>query len=86
MSQKNAEIKVALDAFDVDTARALLRDALREADAETYYLASRAALDDHQKQEFLEKAVDLDPFHDKARAALKLLHGEAVITPPRFRY
>ena len=72
MSGLNTEIKSAIDSFDMDKARELLRDALKEADAETYYLASKAAIDDEQKQEFLEKAVEADPFHDKARKALRL--------------
>jgi hypothetical protein len=73
MSEKNAEIKAAIDGFDLTTARQLLRDALKEADAETYFLASRAAVDDEQKREFLEKAVKEDPFHEQARAALNKL-------------
>src|SRR5690606_34928746 len=71
MSALNAEIKKALDSFDIDRARELLRQALKEADAKTYFLASRAALDDTQKQEFLTKALELDPFHENARKALK---------------
>lgn len=70
MSQKNAEIKAAIDAFDMDKARELLRDALKEADAETYYLASRAAIDDDQKREFWEKVVEADPFHEKAQGKI----------------
>ncbi|MBI1259440.1 MAG: hypothetical protein GC204_18385 [Chloroflexi bacterium] len=71
MSSLNAEIKAAIDASDVNRARQLLRDALKEADAETYYLASQVAVDDEQRREFLEKAVELDPFHGGARTALK---------------
>lgn len=71
MSSKNAEIKAAIDSFDLPRARELLRDALPEANAETYFLASRAALDEVQRAEFLERAVALDPFHEAARAALR---------------
>lgn len=77
MSSLNAEIKAAIDAFDLETARALLRDAMQDPDGETYYLASRVALDDEQKENFLEKAVALDPFHEKARQALKALTTDA---------
>ncbi len=75
MSSLNDQVKEAIDSFDMPRARELLRDALKQADAETYYLASRVALDDEQKRDFLEKAVALDPFHEKARAALKALSG-----------
>jgi hypothetical protein len=71
MSALNIEIKQAIDSFDMTKARELLRDALKEADAETYYLASLVALDDEQKRGFLEKAVEIDPFHEKARTALR---------------
>jgi hypothetical protein len=71
MSDLNEEIKAAIDSFDTDKARELLREAIPEANAETYYLASKVALDDEQKQEFLEKALELDAFHEKARKALR---------------
>lgn len=71
MSDKNIEIKKAIDSFDVESARTLLREALKEANAETYYLASLVALDDEQKKSFLQKALSIDPFHEKSHAALK---------------
>jgi hypothetical protein len=71
MSSKNSEIKVAIDSFDTAKARDLLREALSEANAETYYLASRVAIDETQKKEFLEKAIALDPFHEASVAALR---------------
>lgn len=73
MSNLNPQIKEAIDSFDLPRARQLLRDALKEADAETFYLASRAALDDEQKHEFLQKALALDPFHEAARKAAQSL-------------
>jgi hypothetical protein len=82
MSSLNPQIKAAIDSFDTSHARELLRDAMKEADAETFYLASRVALDDDQKQEFLEKAVALDPFHEKARAALKQFKSATNGAPP----
>ncbi len=36
MSKLNDEIKAAIDSFDVERARTLLREALQEPDAETY--------------------------------------------------
>ncbi|MCL4253586.1 MAG: hypothetical protein KJ043_07395 [Anaerolineae bacterium] len=63
MSQLNPQIRAKIDSFDLDGARQLLRQALNEADAETYYLASQVALNDNQKRDFLQKAVQLDPFH-----------------------
>lgn len=71
MTKHNDDLKAAIDAMDLDKARRIFRDAQAEADAETYYLAAKIALDDEQKQEFLQKALELDPFHEKARAALK---------------
>jgi hypothetical protein len=74
MSEYNTEIRKAIDSFDVEQARALLRDALKQnADAETYYLASQVALNDSQKKSFLEKALGLDPFHRRASEDLELL-------------
>ncbi len=46
MSRLNTQIKQSIDSFDMSRARELLRDAMKEANAETYYLASLAALDD----------------------------------------
>jgi hypothetical protein len=71
MSDLNDEIRAAIDTSDVDRARALLREALNNTpDADIYYLASLVALSDDQKQRFLKKATELDPFHSEAHAAL----------------
>jgi hypothetical protein len=69
MSHLNDEIKVALDAGDVDKARQLLPEALQEANADTFYLASLAAFDDIQRVDFLEKALKINPFHADAYKA-----------------
>lgn len=71
MSNRNSEIKKAIDSFDTETARSLLREALKEANAETYYLASLVAIDNEQKRVFLQKSVDIDPFFEKSHEALK---------------
>lgn len=85
MSSLNAEIREAISQFDTAKARALLRDALKEATSETYYLASRVALDDAQKLEFLQKAVAADTFNEEARADLrKLLNAPAQTAVPAY--
>lgn len=76
----NSEIKNAIDSFDLDKVRTLLRDAFKEADAETYYFASQVALNDTQKREFLQKAIDKDPFHAEAYKALEALKNESVLS------
>lgn len=73
MSELNPQIKTALDGFDLNTARQLLREALPNADAETYYLASLAAITDDQRLQFLQKANELDPFHEKSVIELNKL-------------
>lgn len=79
MSHLNSEIQDAIDAFDIDKARQLIRDALPEADAETYYLASQVALNDDQKQRFLEQALEKDPFHEKADVELQKIKGNGSV-------
>jgi hypothetical protein len=72
MSNLNDEIRAAIETSDVDRARALLREAFKNnPDADTYYLASQVALNDDQKQKFLVKATEMDPFHSEAHAALR---------------
>lgn len=68
------QIQEALDTFDLETARKLLRIELKEnPTADVYFLAARAAIDDQQRQSFLEKAVEYDPFHQEARTGLQKL-------------
>jgi uncharacterized RDD family membrane protein YckC len=84
VSNLQAEIRAAIAANDPERARELLRQALREApDAETYYLASQVALSEAQKREFLNRALALDPFHERARLALERLKllSQAALTP-----
>ncbi|NDJ51794.1 MAG: hypothetical protein GYB68_01765 [Chloroflexi bacterium] len=80
----NEEIRAAIDSFDIDQARVLLRDALKDnPDAETYYLASMVALNDRQKRNFLEKALEMDPFHAEADEELHRLNsGETTAAAP----
>ena len=78
MTEHLDEIRRALDEFDVDRARALIRDQLKSnPSADLYYYASQVALSEEQKREFLQKAIDLDPFHAEADAALGDLRRDA---------
>lgn len=71
MNNHNDEIRAAINMFDMEKARQLLREELqRNPTAETYYLASLAALNEQQRHTFLQKAVELDPFHIEANAEL----------------
>ncbi|MFN7210320.1 MAG: RDD family protein [Aggregatilineales bacterium] len=75
MRDLHAQIRNAIAINDLERARDLLRQALRESpDAETYYLASQVALSDEQKRDFLGKALERDPFHKEARYALERLN------------
>lgn len=86
MNPADAQIKAAIDAFDLDRARALVRDALRSSPtADTYYLASQVALSDEQRQSFLRQAVSLDPFHSAAQAALAGGAAPAPSPPPVYQ-
>ncbi|MFV9507784.1 MAG: hypothetical protein AB4911_24815 [Oscillochloridaceae bacterium umkhey_bin13] len=82
MNPFNAQIKTAIDTFNVPQARELLREALQhEPDAETYYLAAQVAINPEQQQSFLEKAVALDPFHAAAQTALAQLRATPSAAP-----
>ena len=81
MSDLLDDIRLAIDSFALARARDLLREALKSPTAETYFLAAQVALDEDQKTRFLEQAVALDPFHEKAVAAL----GQQKIDAPPVR-
>ncbi|MCY3779651.1 MAG: RDD family protein [Chloroflexi bacterium] len=71
MSDRLAEIRAAIDSFQMDRARALAATELEEdPSAEAYYLAAMAALKQGQRLTYLEKALELDPAHAGARAEL----------------
>lgn len=79
MHPLEAAIRAALDSFDLELARSHLRTAMNDQPtAEIYYLASLAALNDQQRTMFLQKALDLDPFHAHAFA---LLHPPSAAAP-----
>jgi hypothetical protein len=64
--QELEDIRDAIERAEVKKARELLRDALQNPTADAYYLASQVALGQTQRAEFLEKALELDPFHQQA--------------------
>ncbi len=61
MSDYKSEIRAAIDQFDMDTAQQLLAIALKNPDAEIFYLASLLSLDPLQKNQYLQEAISLDP-------------------------
>ncbi len=71
MTDYHAEIRTAIDQFELEHAQQLLKQALKNPDAETYYLAARLAIDEEQRNDFLQKALALNPFHQKAQQVLK---------------
>lgn len=69
---RTTEIEEAIASNDVSKARKLISSALKnEPDADIYYLASLVALDDNQKSNFINKALELDPFHEEANNSLE---------------
>ena len=71
MADRLAEIRAAINSFQMDRARALADAELaEEPSAEAYYLAALAALQQGQRLTYLEKALELDPAHEGARAEL----------------
>ncbi len=62
MTDRLAEIQVAIDRFQMDRARELIAEELEEnPSADAYYLASQAALSHGQRVEYLRSALELDP-------------------------
>lgn len=85
MTDKLNEIQTAIDNFQMDEARQLLREELQQnPTAETYFLASQAAKTHGQRVAFLEKTLDLDPFHQAAHDELMgiMPHDTAFPTTP----
>jgi uncharacterized RDD family membrane protein YckC len=77
------QIKQAIAQGNTERARQLLREELRSnPSADAYYLGAQVALDAAQKREFLEKAVELDPFHAAAHEQLTALksHPASAVT------
>jgi hypothetical protein len=75
MSDQLNEIQAAINVFDIEHARELLREALKTPTAETYFLAAQVAINDFQKKQFLEKTLELDPFFEAADRELRQLQN-----------
>jgi hypothetical protein len=75
-----SDIRIAIDSFEMERARELLRDALKEPTPETYYLASLASLTKKQRVDFLNRAIELDPFYEEATEALATLNENELTT------
>lgn len=71
MTDKLKDIQNAIDNFQMDEARQLLREELQvNPSADAFYLASQAARTHGQRVKYLEKTLDLDPFHQAAHDEL----------------
>jgi uncharacterized RDD family membrane protein YckC len=71
MSNNLREVRNAIGLGHMETARQLLRPILNEnPSAEAYFLASKVALDDEQREDFLRQALELDPYYQPAADAL----------------
>jgi predicted DNA-binding protein len=88
MLKENQEIEVAISTGDINSARAILREVMNAgiADAETYYLASQVAVNEKQKQQFLSKAIELDPFHQNAHEQLDLRESSVPLKSDEFDF
>lgn len=72
MTTIRTQIEELINQHNLTQARDLLRDELRNnPSAETYYLASQVAVVHAQRRHFLEKAIELNPFHEEAHQALQ---------------
>ena len=71
MTDRLAEIQQALDHFQRDEARALLKEELKESpSAAAYFLAAQAARTEGDRVSYLRKALELDPDYQPAIAEL----------------
>ncbi len=71
MSDRLNSVQQALDHFQRDEARALLKVELKEnPSAAGYYLAAQAALTEGDRIKYLRKALELDPNYELAAAEL----------------
>lgn len=73
------EISDSIRYGDKKRAQELLKPILKEnPSAEAWYLASQAANTDAQMVKFLQKAVELDPSHEKASRALEAMQAMGI--------
>lgn len=78
------DIEAAIRNGHFDYARERLRDVLQETpDAEAWYLAALVAPTTSQRITLLEKALTINPTHDRARYALDQAHlSDSLHTAP----
>ncbi len=82
MADRKAEIKEALDRFQMERARELIGEELEQnPSAAAYYLASQAALSHGQRIEYLRLATELEPGFQPASDELAQLAPEPVEEP-----
>ncbi len=82
MADRKAEIKEALDRFQMERARELIGEELEQnPSAAAYYLASQAALSHGQRIEYLRLAAELEPGFQPASDELAQLAPEPVKEP-----
>ncbi len=69
------DIEAAIRTGHMDYARERLRDTIQEnPDAEAWYLAALVAVTPGQQIAMLEKALTLNPHHERAQRALEQAH------------
>ncbi len=85
MTDRLAEIQQALDRFQRDEARALLKEELKESpSAEAYFLAAQAARSQGGRVDYLRKALDIDPEYKPAADELaEISRAGKVKAPPK---
>jgi len=82
MCDRLAEIQRALDGFRMEEARELVAHELQKnPSAAVYYLAAQAALNQGQRDEYLEKALELDPTHQAALDELSNIKRPGIVAP-----
>jgi len=83
MTQNLAKIRAAIAAGHVDQARELLREEVAaDPSADAYYLCALVAVTSERKRALLGKALERDPFHTEAAAALTQMNPAAAPQSP----
>lgn len=76
------DVEVAIKSGDLGYAREILREIIREhPNAEVWYLWALVTTNPQQRIQFLEKALTLDPEHERARWALAQAKAAANDSP-----
>lgn len=85
MSDRLAAIQRALDGFQRDEARTLLKEELAEnPSAAAYHLAAQAALTQGDRVDYLQRALEIDPDYQLAVDELAEIAGAGKVkTPPK---